>query len=134
MSSHKATETIRVFAVRKLVAITQECKGKIIPNMWKYDDTVGFSININEGELNFAIQAAAAPVQEAGPGNFLIRVQATFLNAPVLRDGYSFPAVPVGSMITLDFPLYAEDEQELTDGILQIFQDEAENILCQILE
>ncbi|UQT02623.1 hypothetical protein YUBABA_02110 [Serratia phage vB_SmaM-Yubaba] len=134
MSIDKSTSAVKVFATRKLVEIMEEIKGKQIPNMWKFEDTVGFSINITEGDLNFTVQAAAAPVQEAGAGNFLIRIQSTFTGKAVMKQGYHFPATPVGQMVVMDFPLYAEDEQELTDGIAQIIQDEAENILCQILQ
>lgn len=134
MSIEKATSAVKIFATRKLVEIMEECKGKQIPNMWKFDDTVGFTVNITEGDLNFTIQAAAAPVAEAGAGNFLIRIQSTFVGKTVFKQGYNFPPVPVGQMVVMDFPLYAEDEQELTDGIVQIIQDEADNILCQILQ
>ncbi|QGH71889.1 hypothetical protein N1M2_26 [Klebsiella phage N1M2] len=134
MSIEKATSAVKIFATRKLVEIMEECKGKQIPNMWKFEDTVGFTVNITEGDLNFTIQAAAAPVAEAGPGNFLIRIQSTFVGKTVFKQGYNFPATPVGQMVVMDFPLYAEDEQELTDGIAQIIQDEADNILCQILQ
>ncbi|QBZ70857.1 hypothetical protein pETSU_276 [Edwardsiella phage pEt-SU] len=129
-----ATSAVITYATMKLVQIMNERKGKPIPNWWKIEDVQGFGLRVTEGELNFMITAQAFPVEEQGPGNFLVRLVSTFMSAPVGSDGFEFMSMPVGQLLQQDFPVYATGEQELQDGIMQLISDEAENILCQILQ
>lgn len=129
-----ATKAVITYATMKLTQIMNERKGKPIPNWWKVEDVQGFGLRITEGELNFMITAQVYPVEEEGPGNFLIRLVSTFMSPPVGGEGFEFMSMPVGQLLQQDFPMYAVDEQELQDGILQLISDEAENILCQILQ
>lgn len=129
-----ATSAVIAYGTMKLSQIVNERKGKPIPNWWKVEDTQGFGIRVNEGEMNFMITAMAMPVEEESPGNFLIVLNSTFMSAPVGAEGYEFMSMPVGPILQQKFPMYAVDEQELQDGILQLISDEAENILCQILQ
>lgn len=129
------TQTVIDYTQRKLREIATECQGKPIPNLYKIDDTIGFGILITEGDLNFSVIVSAYPVEEVGKENFLVKVQAMFRNKPVATpNGYEFISTPIGAIIELDHALYAEDEQQLIDGILQFLDDEAENILCRIMQ
>ncbi|AEV89483.1 hypothetical protein OBP_046 [Pseudomonas phage OBP] len=128
------TQAIIDFATLKVTGICTELKGKQIPNWWKMGDVQGFGFKVTEGELNFQIGAAIYPVEEAGEGNFLIKMNSCFLSNPVRKQGYELLQVPLGAVLELDFPIYAEHEQELMDGVLQLISDEAENILCRILQ
>lgn len=122
------------YAVTKLRGICEESTGKPVPNWFKVEDMQGFGLHVNEGELNFQIVTVIYPVEEMGPGNFLIKLQASFMGSPVVRNGYTFIGSPLGAAIELDCAIYAEDEQALQDGVLQFISEEAENILCQILQ
>ena len=129
-----ATNAVIQFGTMKLNQIVEISKGKPIPNWWKVGDVQGFGIRINEGDLNFMITCAVFPVEEAGAGNFLIKLQSTFISNPIGAEGFEFLPMPIGQILELDYTMYSEDEQELQDGILQLIADEAENILCQILQ
>jgi len=130
-----STQAVIDYTQRKLREIATECQGKPIPNLYKIDDVIGFGILITEGDLNFSVAITAYPVDEVGKENFLVKVQAMFRNKPVtMPDGYEFVSVPIGTIIELDHALYAEDEQQLIDGILQFLDEEAENILCRIMQ
>lgn len=112
----------------------QQLKGKTIPNMSLVEDTHGFRLVITLSDLNLAISTLAAPVEEVGPGNFLVTLHSYFLNPDVVKDGYTLTGSPSSAIIQMNFPMFAETELELTDGILQLINDESENIICQILE
>ncbi len=129
-----ATKAVIQYGTMKLNQIAAERKGKPIPNWWKVEDVQGFGLRVNEGELNLMLAVQAFPVPEAGPGNFLVKFVTTFMSPPVGAHGYEFMPMPVGPMLQQDFPMYAVDEQDLQDGIMQLIADEAENILCQILQ
>lgn len=131
---NKSSEAVKQFAKMKVTQIATSLIGKQIPNLYKIEDQLGFGIRISEGELNFGLYVTAVPVEEAGPGNFLFTLGAMFYQPAVVRQGYQFEPVPLGRMVEMQYPLYAEDEQELTDGIMQILIDESENIICQLLE
>lgn len=128
------TKTVIQYTEMKLKEIVQASIGKPIPNWFNIEDMQGFGMLITEGDLNFVLNTVAYPVDEAGPGNFLIKLQASFMSPATKRQGYEFTPSPIGTSIELDFPLFAETEQELMDGVLQLISDEAENILCQVLE
>lgn len=128
------TQAIIEFAKTKVFNICEEIKGKQIPNWWKIEDIQGFGFKVTEGSLNFQIGAACYPIEEAKPGTFLVKINAAFLSDPVRKQGFEFLQVPIGAVCEMDFPVYAEDEQELMDGVVQIISDEAENILCRILQ
>lgn len=130
---NKQSEAVKQFAQMKVAAIATSLIGKQIPNMYKIDDQIGFGIRVTEGELNFGLYVTAAPVEEAGPGNFLFTLSTMFYQPAVIRQGYQFEPVPQGRMVELQYPLYAEHEQELTDGIMQVLIDDCENIICQLL-
>jgi hypothetical protein len=127
------SDAVKQYAEMKLRQICTESQGKPIPNWFNIEDMKGFGVRVTEGELNFLLSATAYPVDEEGPGHFLVNVQATFLSKPALRQGYEFMPAPVGTSLQIQNAMFAEDEQELQDGILQWIHDEAENILCQIL-
>lgn len=129
-----STNAIIEFAKTKTIGICEELKGKQIPNWWKIEDIQGFGFKVTEGELNFQVGVAIYPVAEEGPGTFLVKLNASFLSSPVRRQGFELIQVPLGAIMEMDFPLYAEHEQELMDGVLQLISDEAENILCRILQ
>lgn len=128
------TNAVQQFAAAKVRQITNMLKGKAIPNMYQIEDTVGFGIRITEGELNFAIQVTAVPIPEAGEGNFVVYINNMFYKPAVIQQGFQFEPVPEGKLVEMHYPLYAEHEQELVDGILQILHDDVENILCQLLD
>ena len=130
----QATSAVVTFGTMKVNQIMAERMGKPIPNWWKVGDVQGFGVRVSEGDLNFMLAAQVFPVEEEGPGHFLFRLVSTFTSSPVGADGYEFMPMPQGQMLQQDFPIYAEGEQELMDGIMQIISDEAENILCQILQ
>lgn len=130
----KPINTVIEYGTKKLREICEENTDKTIPNWFKIEDMQGFGIDINEGELNLKLSVVVYPVDEAGPGNFLIRLQSSFMSAPVIRNGYTFSPAPVGSGIELDCPIYAETEEGLQNGIWQFISEEAENILCQMLQ
>lgn len=130
----QATSAVIQYGTMKVNQIMAERKGKPIPNWWKVEDVQGFGVRVSEGDLNFMITAQAYPVEERGPGNFLLRLVSTFMSSPVAGEGYEFMPMPQGQMLQQDFPIYAVDEQDLQDGIMQLISDEAENILCQILQ
>lgn len=147
-----ATEAVRQFAVMKLSQICAELSGTVaddkqFPNWWKIEDTQGFGIAVHEGELNFRVfvqvsevdlnAADRDPGTNAFPmveGNFLMTLVATFLSAPVHKQGYLIEPAPVGGIIQLDFPIYAEDEKQLQLSVLETIREESENILCRILQ
>jgi hypothetical protein len=128
------TQAVIQYANMKLRQICADSKDQPIPNWWSIEDMKGFGIRISEGDLNFLISVAVYPVEEAGPGHFLTKLQATFLTPAVQRQGYEFVPMPIGPSVEMDYPVYAEDEQELQNSILQWISDDAENILCRILE
>lgn len=128
------TTAIIEYAKTKMFNICEELKDKEIPNWWKIQDVEGFGFRVTEGDLNFQVGIACYPVEEEGPGHFLVRLNASFLNTPVKRQGYEFLPTPQGPVCEMDFAVYAEDNKDLVNGVLQIISDEAENILCQILE
>ncbi|QZA70536.1 hypothetical protein AH04_52 [Erwinia phage AH04] len=128
------TDIIKQYAERKLREICKSSQGKPIPNWHNIEDMQGFSFRITEGELKLVFGITVYPVDEVGPGNFLVRLIGTFVNDPVIRDGYEFQAAPLGLGIQMDHAMFAEGEQELMDGVLEWIYDEADNILCQILE
>lgn len=112
-----------------------QLKGKSIPNMSLINDILAFRMVIVESGVNFAIAPSALPVEEAGPGNFLVKIYATIIGDDVVGPtGCILSAMPISPLLELDFQLYAENQQELTDGILELISDEVENILCQILD
>ncbi|EBY9764085.1 hypothetical protein D5W64_13310 [Salmonella enterica subsp. enterica serovar Saintpaul] len=125
---------VKQLATTIIYQITESLKGKQIPNMYSINESLGFSLRITEADLNYNIQVNAAPVPDAGEGQFLISTISMFYTPPVVRNGFQFDAVPEGRIIEMQYPLYAEHEQELIDGILQIIQDDSENILCQLLD
>jgi tartrate dehydratase alpha subunit/fumarate hydratase class I-like protein len=122
------------YAENKLRSICRDSQGKPIPNWYNIEDMQGFAIRLTEAELNLTLSVVVYPVDEAGPGNFLVRLQATFTGKPVIQHGFEFMPAPLGIGVQLDQAMYAETEQELMDGILEWIHDETENILCQILE
>lgn len=128
------TEAVKQFAIMKVCQICEDNKNKEIPNWFNIEDMMGFNVQITEGDLNFLFGITVYPVDEEGPGHYLVKLQATFMSAPVKRQGYEFLPAPIGNSIQIDQAVYAEGEQELQNGILQWIQDEAENIMCQILE
>lgn len=128
------TEAVKQFAIMKVCQICEDNKNKEIPNWFNIEDMMGFNVQITEGDLNFLFGIIVYPVDEEGPGHYLVKLQATFMSAPVKRQGYEFLPAPIGNSIQIDQAVYAEGEQELQNGILQWIQDEAENIMCQILE
>ena len=130
----KPINTVIEYGTAKLREIAEANMDKPIPNWFKIEDMQGFGIDINEGELNLKLAVVVYPVEEAGPGHFLIKLQASFMSAPAVRNGYTFSPAPVGSGIELDCPIYAESEEGLQNGILQFISEEAENILCQMLQ
>lgn len=127
------TEAVKQYAEMKLRQIVTEQLGKPIPNWFSIEDMKGFGILVSEGELNFLITATVFPVPDEPNGGHLVKLQASFMSKPVIRQGYEFSPVPIGNSVLFDIPLYAEEEQELQDGILQYIYDEASNIMCQIL-
>lgn len=129
----QATEAVRQYAQMKLVQLVEACKGKEIPNWYQIEDQVGFGIRITEGDLNFQVNMSAYPIDEQ-EGAFLINMNASFMSKPVARNGFEFMPMPLAAVMTMDFQLCAETEQELQDGMLQLISDEAENILCRILQ
>lgn len=128
------TSAIIQYAQMKLRDICKASLGKPIPNWFSIEDMEGFTIRITEGELNLVVAAVVYPVEVAGKDNFLLKVQATFVSKPIIKDGFEFMPCPLGVGIAMDCPLYAETEQELMDGVLQYIYDETNNILEQILE
>lgn len=128
------TSTIINYAVMKVKSICEEQMGKPIPNWFNIEDMQGFAFRITEGDLNLLNSIVVYPVDEAGPGHFLVKLQSTFTTAPAVRQGYEFMPAPLGVSIEMDYPLYAETEEELQAGILVWLSDEIENILNQILE
>lgn len=118
----------------KVKSICAENKGKLIPNLCKFDDIVGFNLQVTEADLNFRISSFAYPVEDKGPGHFLLVISSCFLNAIVPKDGYYFEQVPTGPVFEYRAAIYAEDEQELTDGIFHNIDLEIENILCRMLQ
>jgi len=129
-----STDAVNRYAVDKVKLICQEQLDKPIPNWFNIEDMQGFNFRITEADLNLTFSIVVYPVDEAGPGNFLVKLQATFTNSPVKRQGYEFMPSPLGVGVQLDYALYAETEEELMDGILVWISDEAENILGQMLE
>lgn len=127
------TEAIRKFTVAKLLAISESQKGKQIPNWFQIDDMVGFGIRVTEGEVNFQVGITAYPLENQ-PGHFLIDVNASFMSKPVIRDGFEFLPMALSAIFQMNERIYAEDEQQLQDGMLQIIMDEADNIICRILQ
>jgi hypothetical protein len=128
------TSAVMQYAENKIRSICKASQGKPIPNWFNIEDMQGFAIRLTEAELNLTVSVVVYPVDEAGPGNFLVRTQATFTSKPIIKDGFEFMPAPLGIGIQLDQPLFAETEQELMDGVLEWLHDETENILCQILE
>ncbi|KAB3419277.1 hypothetical protein F9Z84_07175 [Escherichia coli] len=128
--------TVINFGTAQLRQICEELKGKPFPNWWQIEDMQGFGIHITEGDLNLRLMTVIYPVDEAGPGNFLVKIQTAFMgkDVPAESGGYHFVATPIGAGIELDAPIVAGDQQELQDGILQWISEEAENILCQMLQ
>lgn len=129
-----ATKAVIQFGAMKVNQIVAERKGKPIPNWWRIDDVQGFGLRISEGDLNFMMAAQAFPIPEEGEGHFLFKLVSTFTSSPVGAQGYEFMPMPQGTILEQSFPIYAEGEQELMDGMMQAIADEAENILCQILQ
>ena len=127
------TEAVKQFAVMKVSQICEMYKDKELPNWAKFEDTHSWSFRVNEGDLNFQISSALYQVEEAGAGNFLVKLSTALMSSPVRREGFEIMSVPL-LIVELDFQLYAEDEKELQNGLLQLINDEAENILCQLLE
>lgn len=128
------TEAVRQYALMKLQDIAETSKGKEIPNWFKIDDMVGFGIRISEGDLNFQVSSTAYPIPNEPAGTFLLTINASFMSRPVSRNGFEFMPVPLSALCEMQFQMFAEDEQELMDGILQVIHDEADNILCRILQ
>lgn len=130
------TNNIIQFAVHKLREICEENKGKLVPNWWNIEDMQGFGFHITEGDLNLRIMTVIYPVDDAGPGQFLVKLQAAFFGNDIPNEagGYHFIATPIGAGIEFDIPMMAHDQQELQDGIFQHISDDAENILCQMLQ
>lgn len=128
--------TVIDFGTMQVRQICEELKGKPFPNWWQIEDMQGFGVQITEGDLNLRLMTVIYPVDEAGPGNFLVKIQAAFMNkdVPAEGGGYYHIATPIGAGIEMDAPIVAGDQQELQDGILQWISDEAENILCQMLQ
>lgn len=128
------TEAVKQFAIMKLCQICEDNKNKEIPNWFVIEGMMGFNVRVTEGDLNFLIGVTVYPVDEEGPGHYLARLQASFISPPVKRQGYEFLPAPIGSSIQIDQAIYAADEKELQNGILQWIHLGSENILCQILE
>lgn len=128
------TSAVQRYAEMKLREICQSCQGKPIPNWFNIEDMQGFSFRITEGDLNLVFALVVYPIDEEGPGHFLIKLQGTFCSKPVLKHGFEFQPAPLGIGLQLDQAVYAETEQELMDGCLQWLFDETDNIMCQILE
>lgn len=125
---------IKNLAIAKVTQICEEWKNKEIPNWAKMGDMHAFGFRVTEGELNFQITLAIYPVEEPGPGNFLVHLQTAFMSTPVQRAGYEILQVPIGPAYEFQYAMKADDEPQLQNNVLQLIQDEAENILCQILE
>lgn len=128
------TKAVQQYAEMKLRDICKSSQGTPIPNWFKVEDMQGFSFRITEGELNLVFAIVAYPVDEAGPGHFLLKLQATFVTKPIFKDGFEFQPAPLGIGLQLDQAIFAETEQELMDGCLEWIFDETGNIMCQILE
>ena len=127
------TNAVKQFAVMKVAQICAMYKDKELPNWAKFEDMHSWAFRINEGDLNFQVNSALYQVSEAGAGNFLVKLSAALMTSPVRREGFEIMSVPV-FIVELDFQLYAEDEQELQNGLLQLISDESDNILCQLLD
>lgn len=126
--------TIIEYGTAKLREICEDSTGSPIPNWFNVEDMQGFGITIDEGDLNLQLATVVYPVDEMGPGHFLIKLQTSFMSKPVKRNGYNFSPAPIGAGIELDCAIYAENEQALQDGVLQFISEEAENILCRMLQ
>lgn len=82
--------TVINFGTAQLRQICEELKGKPFPNWWQIEDMQGFGIHITEGDLNLRLMTVIYPVDEAGPGNFLVKIQTAFMgkDVPAESGGY----------------------------------------------
>lgn len=128
-----STKAIIHFATLKVKEVCEALKGKEIPNVWKYDDTQGFTMSIREGDLNLNIVPiwATSDVEENA---FLMNLSITFVSQEVTVGNIVFPGAPTGPVIENQYPVYGSNEQEVQDGVLQVVEDEIEDILCRMLQ
>lgn len=114
--------------------ITEDLKGKPIPNWFDVEGVEGFSFHITQSDVNVIVSAGLYPVEEANEGDFLCCLQVQFVTKPIQRDGYYILPSFLSNVYTNNYALNAEDQQELQDKTLEIISNNIENAVALALE